>query len=229
MQADKVSNSQQLIALGTTAALIVSCVSLYFYWQPFGVNIFSYLSISEILTRSALPLLLTSSTFIGALFAQLKTSRHGEGTNEASFQKKFRSELILSTALISLGTLGLYLNEFKSISAITTGVLLITFTTKKLHEVIDYIGQISGLPHSLTISFLIIVVLSASYSLGSAMNIKNGSRYQIAEISTKEIHIKGAYIGRSESEIFIWDRDLETLRIIEQASINTIELKESKP
>jgi len=64
-----------------------------------------------------------------------------------------------------------------------------------------------------------------SNSLGSVINIQQGTIYQEADIKTKSKRTKGSYIGRTESRIFVWIRDEKSVLIVNQEEVKSIGLE----
>jgi hypothetical protein len=225
MQTEKLNNIQHLLAIGTAAALIVSCINLTVYWYAFGINIFDYLSISEILTRSVFPIMLTSGVFIGILTTKIDIDPEEKKEQESNYFKKYKPQLYAFIFFILISAFGIYLGEFKSLSAVTMATAILLFTAEKSRNLIDFLNEISDIPKSLIIAMVLIILVSASNSAGSAINIKAGTIYQEADIKTKSKRIRGSYLGRTESRIFVWIRDEKSVLIVNQEEVKSIELK----
>lgn len=228
MQTEKLKSIQNIIAVFTAAALIVSCINLNLYWYTFGINIFDYLSISEILARSAFPIIITSGTFIGLLFAETKPDNPKANKDEEKNKNYFtnhKEQVFISITFITLSAIALYFGEFKALSATSASILILLLTTKRFKSLIIYLNEKSGTPKSLLVAIILITVLSGSYSLGSAINVKEGTIFYQAEVKTNSKTIRGSYIGRSESRIFIWKIKDKRLLIINQQDVKSIALK----
>ncbi|PSF14417.1 hypothetical protein [Marinobacter shengliensis] len=218
---------QQILAIGTAAALIISCINLYFYWNVFDINIFNHITIPEILARSAFPLILTSSTFLGVILALTNTKITDNTDQRGSYFKEFKSILLVALSFFTTGIIALYLGDFRLLPMMAMGTLMLLFTTKKFNRSVNYITQISGIPSSLNIALVIMATISSTHSMGSALNIKAGKSYKYAEIETMSENITGAYIGRSDSSVFIWKIERKETLIVSQSEIKKIKLIDS--
>lgn len=219
---------QQILAIGTAAALIISCINLYFYWSIFEINIFDHITVPEILARSAFPLIITSSTFLGVILAMTDTNVTENEKEQKSYFQEFKTTLLIALAFFIVGAVALYKGDFRLLPMMAMGTLMVLFTTQRFNRAVLYITEVSGIPSSLTIALAIMVSISSTYSMGSALNIKTGKNYKYAEIEAMSEKIKGAYIGRSESSVFIWRFEEKETVIVSQREIKKIKLTKIK-
>src|SRR5690554_4553547 len=104
---------QQILAIGTAAALIISCINLYFYWSIFEINIFDHITVPEILARSAFPLIITSSTFLGVILAMTDTNVTENEKEQKSYFQEFKTTLLIALAFFIVGAVALYKGDFR--------------------------------------------------------------------------------------------------------------------
>jgi len=226
------SNYQKYLLLIAPYGITVSSLYLFGYWSIFGINIFEYISLTDVI-KVAIHQLAYYSAFIvlGIIIAELFISpffKSGEGADlpEAKFVKKywrFFTLFILSYAIY----IGLFTNN--PVRWFAVSMLIFPIISIALNRIDPMSGMIKkqSIRHSATNLIAMVLLFSFGWGTVDALIKRNNNKSLIIN----GIPSDKAYIGRTNSHVFFWLRKDKRIEIISSAKIESMSfiVKPGKP
>ncbi|MET0061795.1 MAG: hypothetical protein ABW176_05815 [Candidatus Thiodiazotropha endolucinida] len=211
-------------------ALTVSTLYLLGYWSTFGINIFEYLTFSEVikitiqqLISYGLPLVIGVFIFeiyIGPPFRKIYPPGEGAKLPEAKFFRFFFNILIPFT--IALCAIIFYSGKFAN-PWLVAGTISAPAIATTMYGSTIISNALKGQPILIAMVYALTVILVLSYGWGKneALTIKASSVNTLIE----EDSDRKRYLGRTSGHVFFWNEKSNSIEIFLSKNINTMSIE----
>ena len=220
----------QLISAGTAFAFISSSCYLLGYWYSFGIPIFEYLTISDILARSVFPLSFMVFAFIGIVASRYQEVRKKEHNSTGISSKKL--EAILACVLFS--TAGLVDQFFLKTGGFWTFyscafsllILTIFIQTGWAQSFIENFN----LPRVALLLIVFTPILTYGHAKSTSYKILNKISFLNANFEAGyNILGEHAFLGEAGDSVFFWSYEKNGTLIIRKSEVKKLLITENTP
>lgn len=209
----------------TSYAIFVSLLYHLTFWSKFGINIFQYMPISELLISSVHPLIISVFPFLaGGLIPTALSSPSSEGKGRDTKVGIFLNKHIVAcTAMYIFVALLPLLTEIRY-RHIFTAAMLIPVVDVVISRYQLLTNVISNAKARLIITYALaaLPVAATAYGAYSAMLIVNNEEFLVAKLSNIEGKYK--YIGNVGGYLFTTSFDNREIQITRFAENNSVAL-----
>ena len=205
--------------------LAVSYLYLYGFWETFDINIFSFISVGELIITSLYSLILITIPFLLIHLVQSEIMKDllpyggGRNTKEGKFLNRKIVKFILVVLDIALITFLVYWGEerfWMTLIPVLIAVPASTYFTEKT----ALLEPIKDLNRRSTLIFLIIFIPFQAYGWGKIKGeeayLGKGIKYELKSIESKLLkdYSDFAYLGKLGDHYFLFNSKKESLSII---------------
>lgn len=225
-------NISRISVLALPFAVVISVCHLEGYWGTFNVDIFSYLSISEIAVLAAVPLWKVGLvSAVGVLFA-ISIERGKEFSNEHKTTKTKvlkRCLQITEIVLVLLVFLSLFLGAQSMWKTIPMLVVIALGALVVFSGILKPLGDNAKRVFFASMALAILAGQIYGSGISDALRIIEGTEYKEAQNATLSELVTGKssprYIGKAGDQYFFFDPNTEEVLKVSSDTIKDLRIK----